>query len=143
MSGGTQLPVRATPWNPVPSSGIYDHLHIHGIHTQQHATFEDEEEKEEEELLAPNSNECSAYEMHKLCFHRRSVSQGDGFSLPCCSLVAIQMLLSSPKLSSIQFRNVTTEGGKYLISWLSFLGHSITELSPLFLVHLANFKEAH
>lgn len=49
ISGGTQLSVPAAPWNPVPSSGIYDHLHIHGIHThKQHATFEDEEEKEEE-----------------------------------------------------------------------------------------------
>lgn len=107
------------------------------IHTDNMQLLRMRKRRKKKQLLSPNSRESCAYEMHKLCFHRRSVSQGDGFSLPCCSLIAVLMLLSSPKFSSKQFRNVTTEGGKYLISWLRTL---ITELSPLFLVHQLTSK---
>lgn len=114
--------------NSMESSALFRYLwppaHPY-IHTDNMQLLRMRKRRKKKQLLSPNSRESCAYEMHKLCFHRRSVSQGDGFSLPCCSLIAILMLLSSPKFSSKQFRNVTTEGGKYLISWLSILGHSL------------------
>lgn len=129
ISGGMQLPVPATPWNPMPFSGIYDHLHTWHTYPQNNMQFlRMRKRRKKKQLLPPNSSECSVTEMHKLCFYRQSVSQGDGFFpsvlLSHCRPDAIESFRMLPNSHPNSLEMLPLKGGKYLISLLSLLGHS-------------------
>lgn len=128
ISGGMQLPLPATPWNPMPSSGIYDHLHTRHTYPQNNMQLlRMRKRRKKKQLLPPNSSECSAIEMHELCFNKVLAREVD-FSLPCflfhCRPDAIESfrMLSNSHPNSLQMLPLT--GGKYLISLLSLFGHS-------------------